>query len=252
MIQFLILHLAFAQEPTTPPPTPAVQSAETEARDMFAHGRDAYEHGRYEEAIKKWEEAWRLSRRPLLLANLANAYERLGDLPYAADLLGQYLDLAPEEERDTLQARIAQLEARMKMDEAEEELRQAEEMQRQAAEITENQRKGAAERAAMQTAQRRDAASAPWITGGFAVAGMTLGIHQHVAARATRDALANFCTEGPSLTLCSAEATPLEDQHQRQRMLAFAGYTIGLTNIGATGWLVLRPVGQQVTMGVRW
>ena len=93
---------------------------------------------------------------------LANAYERLGDLQYAAELLAQYLDCA-EEERDSLQARIAQLEARLKLQEAEAELKQAEEMQRQAAEITENQHKGAAERAAMQNAQRRSSPSAAWI-----------------------------------------------------------------------------------------
>jgi len=252
MIQFLMLHLAFAQEPTATPTPPEVQTLEAEARDLFAHGRDAYEHGRYEEAIKKWEESWRLSRRPLLLANLANAYERLGDLQHAADLLEQYLDLAPEEERDTLQARIAQLEARLKLQEAEEELRQAEEMQRQAAEITENQRQGAAERAAMQSIQRRDASSAPWITGGLGAAGMALGIQQHMAAKATRDELANYCTETASVTLCSAEATPLQTQHQRQSAIAYAGYTVGIANMAATGWLVFRPVGQQVTMGVRW
>ena len=35
-------------------------------------------------------------------------------------------------------------------------------------------------------------------------------------------------------------------------MWAYAGYTIGVANIGATGWLVLRPAGQQVTLGVQW
>ena len=154
MIHCLLLQLAFAQEPT-PAQTPAVDdTAEAEARNLFSHGRDAYEHGRYEDAIKKWEEAWRLSRRPLLLANLANAYERLGDLQYAAELLAQYLDLAPEEERDSLQARIAQLEARLNpggRGGAQASRRDA----TPAAEITENQRKvqlngGHAERAATQ------------------------------------------------------------------------------------------------------
>ena len=252
MIQCLILHLAFAQEPAPSSTLPAPATFEEEARNLFAHGRDAYEHGRYEEAIKKWEEAWRLSRRPLLLANLANAYERLGELQHAADLLGQYLDLAPEEERDTLQARIAQLEARLKLEEAEAELKQAEEMQRQAAEITENQRRGAAERAAMQSAQQREVSAAPWITGGLGVAGVAVGIQQHMAASATRDALADYCDTRQGVTLCTDEATPLQATHQRQRVLAYTGYTLGLTGIGVTGWLVLRPAGQQVTVGFRW
>ena len=252
MIQYLILHLALAQEPTTPPITPQQEAVETEARALFAYGRDAYEHGRYEEAIEKWEEAWRLSRKPLLLANLANAYERLGNLEESLALLEQYLSFAPVEERDALQARIAKLEARLKVQEAERELRQAEEMQRQAAQITENQRQDAAERAAMQSIRRRDASFAPWVTGGLGIAGMALGVHQHLAANATRGELGNHCQEQQGVTLCSTEATPLQTDHARQRALAFTGYAVGAVGLGATGWLIVRPTGQQVTVGVQW
>ena len=61
-------------------PEALAQDATTEARakELYENGAALYEEGRYEEAILAWEEAYRLSSRPVLLFNIANAYERLG------------------------------------------------------------------------------------------------------------------------------------------------------------------------------
>lgn len=72
--------------PETPPaqPAPTAQPAQTAesnaARERFQAGQTAYNSGNYEEAVRLWEEAYRLDARPQLQYNLAQAYSRLGRL----------------------------------------------------------------------------------------------------------------------------------------------------------------------------
>ena len=85
-------------------PVALAQSAPTEAqlaqaKDLFMSGRTLYEEGRYEEAIQDWQESHRLSGEPVLLYNIANAYERLGDYDNAIRTLKQYKLAADPGER---------------------------------------------------------------------------------------------------------------------------------------------------------
>lgn len=82
------------------------------ARELFVSGSSLYEEGRYREAIDAWEAGYSLSRRPLFLFNIANAYERLGDLRQAIHSLESYRSLAPLLERETLTRRIDTLSER--------------------------------------------------------------------------------------------------------------------------------------------
>ena len=89
-----------------------VPGPDEKARALFIEGENLYAEGRYEEAAAKYEEAYGLSARPLLLFNIANAYERLGVYSKAADALRRYLPDAKTEETTLLRKRIARLDER--------------------------------------------------------------------------------------------------------------------------------------------
>jgi tetratricopeptide (TPR) repeat protein len=106
----LTLVLLFASGPAqaqAPAPSP-----DDQAKVLFANGQRMYAEGRYEEAILAFREAYDLSQRPLLLYNLANAYERLGDLDRAIDALNRYRVYAQPDEQDVLLARVQTMERR--------------------------------------------------------------------------------------------------------------------------------------------
>jgi hypothetical protein len=89
-------------------------SALAGARQHFMAGQDYYTQGRYQKAIEEFEEAYRLDPRPLLLFNIAQAYEKLGELEKTVDYLKRFLEAEPDtDERTSLLNKIANLEARI-------------------------------------------------------------------------------------------------------------------------------------------
>ena len=83
------------------------------ARAHFMAGSAYYEQANYGDAVKEFNEAYRLSQRPDLLYNIALAYERLGKLDEAIDALGRYLKDKPDaQDRGIIQTRIENLEKR--------------------------------------------------------------------------------------------------------------------------------------------
>lgn len=96
---------------------PAAVRAQAEEDDdrgrlHFEAGTSYFEQARYQEAIDEWDEAYRLSERPLLLLNLANAHERLAQYEEAASSLEQFLAVGgdeAEENRSSLETRITGL-----------------------------------------------------------------------------------------------------------------------------------------------
>lgn len=110
------LSAALAQQPApsphpSPPPTPDEDQAQ--ARLLFENGERLYDEGRYEQAIVAFREAYDLSRRPALLYNMANAYERLGRLEEAVDALNAFRIHASPDQQDVLMARVAAIEERI-------------------------------------------------------------------------------------------------------------------------------------------
>jgi len=96
---------------------PATAQADEEdtlrAKELYRNGEKLYEEGLYEDAIVAWELAFKLSKRPLLLYNMANALERIGRWDDALRRINQYRALAPEEERETLDRRMRAIERRL-------------------------------------------------------------------------------------------------------------------------------------------
>ncbi|GDX83228.1 hypothetical protein LBMAG42_50390 [Deltaproteobacteria bacterium] len=102
LLLIALLSVAHAQEGT-----------DLRARELYATGVTFYEEGRYEDAVAAFEEAYRLSNRPALLFNIANAQERCGRWSDALDVLSRYRAHAPPEEQETLDRRISNLERRI-------------------------------------------------------------------------------------------------------------------------------------------
>ena len=93
----------------------AQEDDDTRARRHFASGESYYEEGAYEDAVREFTQAYRLSHRPALLFNLYTAEERFGRLSDAATHLEQYLQEMPAtlENRALLESRLANLRTRI-------------------------------------------------------------------------------------------------------------------------------------------
>lgn len=80
------------------------------ARARFDEGTVHYQEGRFLEAAAAYEDAYRMSPRPVILRNAAIAYERALELERAADALERYLAAAdmPDDEPE-VRTRIARL-----------------------------------------------------------------------------------------------------------------------------------------------
>ncbi len=88
---------------------PGVPSEEDEAREHYSKGKTQYDLGAYDQAIEEFKRAYELSKQPLLLFNIAQAYRLKGDCAQALRFYKTYL----REETDPEAA--AQAEAPMKL-----------------------------------------------------------------------------------------------------------------------------------------
>lgn len=88
------------------------QSEDERARLLFDNGHQLYMEGRYEDALAAWTEAYALSQRPLILFNMANAYERNGQLKEAVSVLNRYRAYAQPDEQEVILRRIKNMEER--------------------------------------------------------------------------------------------------------------------------------------------
>ncbi|MET0596212.1 MAG: tetratricopeptide repeat protein [Polyangiaceae bacterium] len=90
------------------------QSDDENARRHFESGAAYLQQSDYENALREFQAAYNLSKRPPLLLNIANVYERMGKLQDAVDALTKYLEEdAKTPERATHETRIANLKKRI-------------------------------------------------------------------------------------------------------------------------------------------
>lgn len=84
------------------------------AKEHFINGSEYYEAGQYKEAIEEFEKAYRLDPKPLLLYNIAQAYEKMGKLKKAVDYFNQFIDKDTRKtDTASVKNKIANLEARI-------------------------------------------------------------------------------------------------------------------------------------------
>jgi tetratricopeptide (TPR) repeat protein len=114
----LVAALLLAAVPAAPAlaqaPRPAPTDLKAQARAHYDRGAGFYKQARYREAIAEFQEAYRLRPHGVIHFNLAQCYERLGDIPAALQAYHEYLRAVPDaEDRRTVVAAMANLEARL-------------------------------------------------------------------------------------------------------------------------------------------
>lgn len=73
----------------------AAAAHDDEGRQLFEAGRMAFADARYEDALERFEEAYRMSGRPALLYNIGQCLDRLRRDAEAADTFERYLAAEP-------------------------------------------------------------------------------------------------------------------------------------------------------------
>src|SRR5258706_10412975 len=89
------------------------QTDDENARIHFESGAAYLKQGDNENPLREFQAAFALSKRPALLLNIANVYERMGKPKEAVDALTKYLEEDPKaSDRTTVETRIANLKKR--------------------------------------------------------------------------------------------------------------------------------------------
>jgi tetratricopeptide (TPR) repeat protein len=92
----------------------AQNDLDEKARAHFEAGSSYYEEGDYEQAMREFQRAYDLSKRPTLQYNISLTYEKLGDLANAVGSLEKYLNQEKKiANRSTLELRLENLRKRL-------------------------------------------------------------------------------------------------------------------------------------------
>lgn len=186
------------------------------AKGHFAAGKAYYEESRWDEALREFREAYRLSRRPALLFNIGICHEKLLRYQEAIDALKQYLADEPRaQDRPSVEEKIASLDALLHAP-APPAAVVAQPPQPPAVASPTPAGPGAPPRRRLAT----------WMVGGAGVALLLSAIGTGVAAHSNYNTLAGQC--GASGDLCPPGFQATRDQGQ-----ALQGATIGLVTVGA-------------------
>ena len=87
--------------------------AEPSAEQLYDEGQRAYNRGDYVTAVARWQSSYQLSKLPLLVLNIAQAYRLAGDCEHALEAYRQYVALDPRaEQRQLAEGFIGELEPR--------------------------------------------------------------------------------------------------------------------------------------------
>ncbi len=193
------------------PAATAFAQGDSRARELYENGALLYEEGDYENAVIAWKQAYDLSPdRHLLLFNIANALERIGEYEEAYEYLNQYRAFAPSDERDVLDRRLRAIERRLEEQRAQEaaDRAAAEEDARAAAE------RAAAEQAAAGTGPKARSGPhpAPIILMGGGLAGVAVGgVLGGLAVGERADAQALCAAYGEGLLCPEAARTHIDN-----------------------------------------
>jgi tetratricopeptide (TPR) repeat protein len=208
-------------------------SNDKEARKLFFQGDRMYEEGKYEEAVEAFEKAYQLSRRPELLFNLANAYERLGQYEEALRALRDYAPAAPKDDRERIAARLKTLEER-----AEERRSRAE---KEKAVATPAPAPAPAETKPSEPAPEEPASKPPILAYtllGVGAVGVGVGVFFGVQAMGAKSDAEEQCG-GASGNFCRASAQGSIDDASSRALIADIAFAAGAVAAGAGVVLLL-------------
>lgn len=94
-------------------PARAMTEEDERAKAHFLAGQSYYDQASYTDALREFNEAYRISKKPALLYNIARCFEGLDQLDDAVRMLERYLQEDPQTpDRTAVETRIANLEQR--------------------------------------------------------------------------------------------------------------------------------------------
>lgn len=206
-------------EPTDESPV----DPDARARELYENGAILYEEGRYDDAVVAFAEAYRLSERPALLYNIANAQERAGKWSDAMDTLGRYRAFAPADEREVLDRRIRNIERRIQETKSERPPRPAEPAP-----------------AALPAPGARAAPAAPTMLrplpiglAGAGIVGFGAAIGLGVASEDARAQAEDACREVRAGTYCTVAAAQPLGTHVDTALAADIATVVGVLGLGS-------------------
>jgi tetratricopeptide (TPR) repeat protein len=152
----------------------AQDKGDPRAEKLFTESAELYREGRFAEAAQRLEDAYAISPEPVLLYNLARAYEGMGETERALSAYRRYLEADPTtRDRRSIETRIETLERQL------EERRALEEKTRAAAAARGRERTDAV--------PPRAPSPLPWIVAGVGALGVGAGAVLGVMSQGKRD-----------------------------------------------------------------
>jgi tetratricopeptide (TPR) repeat protein len=94
-------------------PLKVAAQSEDLAQSHYMAGQAYYKQARYQESIREFEEAFRLSDKAALLFNIAQAYERSGNLDQTVEYLKRYLKHPDTKDQTGVEERLKNLQERL-------------------------------------------------------------------------------------------------------------------------------------------
>jgi tetratricopeptide (TPR) repeat protein len=222
--------VASAQSATQSTPT---LTPDERARELYLRGDRLYAEGSYGEAVTAFQRAYELSRRPVLLYDMANALERLGRYEEALQQLNAYAPHAPEHQRHTVLKRINSLEAR------------AEEQHRKEGPARANPEvpSGAGPAAGPIVAATAESAQPlPWLgyaIGGAGLLSIGLGVAFGVSAASARSDAEARCVDNGASVLCPRSVEGLLSDRRSRALAADIAWGLGAVGLGVGLYLIL-------------
>jgi len=93
----------------------ATKAEKTEARRVYSEGEADYQLGNFTDALKKYEQAYKLARVPALLFNIAQCHRQLKHFEQAAVTYRSFIRLAPQSKQVALARKLLkQVESQLK------------------------------------------------------------------------------------------------------------------------------------------
>lgn len=219
------------------------------AKELYHEGDRAYAEGRYEDAAAKFKQAYGLSPRPLLLFNLANAYERAAHYQKAVDALTRYLPHAEPGEKKVIQERLDNLKKRAERQaEQQQEAKQSEQQARQSGPPA-PQPEPAPTPAA--PPPRPAAPSSPPTAGyvllGAGGAAIAAGVVFGVLALGARSDENGQCSSTGGQRLCTSAASDAISRDKRWSLLTDISVGAGVVAAGVGAYLLIGHRGSEKT-----
>jgi tetratricopeptide (TPR) repeat protein len=201
--------------------------ARKKALELFSQSEAAYQDGRFDEAARLLEQAYGMHKEPVLLYNLARAYEGMGELEKAVTAYRGYIEGSPEaRDRGAITRRIETLEKQL----ADQKKLDAE------------KQKLAAERARRQDSpepppadpdrERTGRGIWPWLTAGAGVALLGSGAVVGVLSQSKRD----DADADPSHASARETFRDAESLATTANVLFIVG---GLVTVGGVTWILI-------------